>query len=115
MLDDSRLSTRAREIVWDESNTLFLSSATAWEVVIKVQTGRLKLPSSPGRFVMERVALFNLESLPIQLSHALHVETLPMHHKDPFDRILIAQSLVENLPILTSDRLIAQYDVEVIW
>ena len=58
---------------------------------------------------------YGMESLPIELSHALHVETLPTHHKDPFDRILIAQSLVENLPILTSDRLIAQYDVEVIW
>ena len=114
-LDDPRLSGRARGVVWDEGNALFLSPASAWEIVIKLHTGKLKLPASPGHFLPECMSQFAFEALPIKMKHVLHVETLPMHHKDPFGRILIAQSLVENLPILTSDPIIAKYGVEIIW
>ncbi len=113
--DSVRLSRLAREILSDVNNSLLLSAASAWEIAIKAQVGRLKLPSDPARFVAEQLALNGIEGLPIQLSHALHTSTLPAHHRDPFDRLLIAQSQLEGLPILTSDPLITRYAVQVIW
>ena len=115
MLDDPRLPTRARNIIRDRSNALSVSAASGWEIIIKVQRGKLKLPDTPGRFVTNRMSLFGFESLPIDLRHVLHVESLPDHHRDPFDLILAAQSLVERLPILTADRIFPRYGVEVIW
>lgn len=115
ILDDKRLSPRARETIRDPNNTLFLSAASAWEMVIKAQAGRLRLPENPARFIHEQLSLQGIEGLPVQVSHALHVSSLPAHHRDPFDRLLVAQSQMENLPILSSDPLIAQYEVEIIW
>lgn len=112
---DERLSTRAKEWMADGRNTLFLSAASAWEIVIKYQLGKLKLPEDPEKYVLDRMSRHRMEALSIQLTHALHVQRLPDHHQDPFDRILIAQAQVEKLPILTSDPLIARYGVEIIW
>lgn len=109
------MSAAARRILSDGNNALYLSAATAWEVIIKTQIGRLKLPEVASRYVRSRMSHYGIESLPIQLSHVLQLETLPLHHRDPFDRILIAQSQLEDLPILTADRQIAQYDVKVVW
>ena len=114
-LDEARLSPRARRFLGDSSNTLFLSAASAWELVIKAQLGKLKLPHHPDRFIREQLSLNAIESLPVVLDHALQVLTLPDHHRDPFDRMLVAQSRVEKLPILTADPQIRAYGVEVIW
>jgi PIN domain nuclease of toxin-antitoxin system len=113
--DDQKLSGRAREIISDGSNELFLSAATGWEIAIKVQIGRLKLPEEPIRFILEQMRINAIQSLPIQMNHALHVSTLPQHHRDPFDRLLIAQAQLEGLPVLSSDHQLANYQVEVIW
>ncbi len=113
--DDPRLSARAREIIGDGSHTLFFSAASGWEIAIKAQLGRLQLPDKADSFVLEQLSANAFNSLPIQLSHALHILNLPRHHRDPFDRMLVAQSQLEELPILTADPLIAQYQVEVIW
>ena len=113
--DDQKLSGRAREIISDGSNELFLSAATGWEIAIKVQIGRLKLPEEPIRFILEQMRINAIQSLPIQMNHALHVSTLPQHHRDPFDRLLIAQAQLEGLPILSSDHQLVNYQVEVIW
>ena len=99
----------------DVSNTVFFSVASAWELIIKTQSGKLKLGDHTGRFILEQLSLTGMEQLAVTLDHALHVVTLPNYHRDPFDRILIAQSLVENLPILTADGIFARYGVEVIW
>lgn len=115
ILDDERLSPRVRETIRDPNTTLFLSAASAWEMVIKAQAGRLRLSENPARFIQEQLSLQGIEGLPVQVSHALHVSSLPAHHRDPFDRLLVAQSQMENLPILSSDPLIAQYEVEIIW
>ncbi|MBI3666860.1 MAG: type II toxin-antitoxin system VapC family toxin [Acidobacteria bacterium] len=114
-MDEARLSAMARRILGDSSNTLLLSVASAWEIVIKVQAGRLKLPLRPGHYITERTSYYAIESLPIVLSHALQVEALPNLHRDPFDRMLVAQSRVERLPILTADPQIRAYKVETIW
>jgi PIN domain nuclease of toxin-antitoxin system len=92
-----------------------LSVASAWELTIKAQIGKLNLPEPASRYIPDRLSRYAIGSLQVELSHVLRVESLPNHHRDPFDRILIAQSLVESLPIVTADPLIAQYSVEVIW
>lgn len=115
MLDDIRLSPRVREIVRDGNNVLLLSVATVWEVMIKSQAGKLRLPGPPGEFIRECADEFAFINLPIALRHALHLETLPPHHRDPFDRILIAQSQVEDLPILTADSIFSKYGAQVVW
>jgi PIN domain nuclease of toxin-antitoxin system len=113
--NDSQLSRRAHEFIGDNDNSLFFSAASGWEIAIKTQIGKLQLADEPTRFIPQQLALNAIVSLPINLRHALHVFTLPRHHRDPFDRILVAQSQLERLPILTDDPLITQYAVEVIW
>jgi len=113
--DDSRLSSRASAIIKDGNNKLFLSADSGWEIAVKVRLGRLTLPEPLETFVPEQMALNAIESLPIQMSHALHVYTLPDHHRDPFDRMLVAQAQLENLPILSADPQISLYAVETVW
>lgn len=113
--DDPRLSSRAREIIADGDNELFLSAASGWEMVIKAKLGRLHLPDNPESFVLEQLVINAIESLPVQMSHALRVYTLPEHHRDPFDRMLVAQAQAERMPILTADPQIAEYDVQAVW
>jgi len=114
-LDDPQLSASARAIIGDGQNEIFVSAASAWEIAIKVGKGRLVLPESPERYVANRMAHSRFLALPIQLSHALHVATLPRIHEDPFDRLLVAQGQMEGLPILTADPEIARYPVEILW
>jgi PIN domain nuclease of toxin-antitoxin system len=114
-MDDHRLSQKVREIISGRENTILLSAASGWEMVIKARIGRLKLPRNPERFISEQLSINSIASLPIQMSHALHTHTLPNYHRDPFDRILVAQAQLEKLPILTADQLFARYEVKVIW
>jgi PIN domain nuclease of toxin-antitoxin system len=113
--DDTRLSSTARNIIADPGNILLLSAASAWEIVIKVRLGKLNLPEPPETYIPSRLMMNRFESLPIQMAHALQVVNLPALHQDPFDRILIAQSQVEKMPIITVDNKIIQYPVDVIW
>ena len=104
-----------REIISSGENALFFSAASAWEIAIKARLGRLVLSEPVAEFVPAQLASNAIEGLPIALNHALQVGSLPDHHRDPFDRILVAQSQAENLPILTGDPLISQYGVEVLF
>jgi len=113
--DDPKLSSRAREIISNIKNELFFSAASGWEISIKVQIGRLKLPDEPQRFIHGQMRTNAIQSLPILMSHALHVSTLPDHHRDPFDRLLIAQAQLEGFPILSADPQMAKYQIEAIW
>jgi PIN domain nuclease of toxin-antitoxin system len=114
-LEQQRLSPTAREFIADGTNDLVLSAATAWEIAIKHAKGQLELPEIPESYVVLRIGLDGLDPLPIEISHAIRAGTLPPIHRDPFDRLLVAQSQLENLPILTSDPNIARYGVSVIW
>ena len=114
-LDDPRIPNRAREFLADPDNELVFSAASAWELAIKAQLGKLRLPADVGQFIREQLDLNAMVTLSVELSHALYVVNLPLHHRDPFDRLLVAQSRLENLPIVTGDPLIAQYQVETIW
>lgn len=112
--DDPRLSRWAQK-TFTGPNDLWLSVASIWEILIKVQTGRLPLPEPAGPYVVRKLGENRIEVLPIKLDHVLAIEKLAEHHRDPFDRILIAQSTEENLPLITADPIFERYPVEVIW
>lgn len=113
--DQPRLPGGIRAIVENGKNELFLSAASGWEIIIKFQLGRLKLPEDPEGYLIDQIRKNDFQILPIRMPHSLHLLRLPPLHKDPFDRILIAQAQFENMPILTSDPQIARYPVEVVW
>jgi PIN domain nuclease of toxin-antitoxin system len=97
--------------VEDLSNELLLSAASSWEIVIKTQLGRLDLPDDPKRYVPDRMRAIGAKPLPIEHNHALAVSELPLLHRDPFDRILVAQARALRLTIVTADAQIARYEV----
>ncbi|MCX6066103.1 MAG: type II toxin-antitoxin system VapC family toxin [Chloroflexi bacterium] len=109
------LSPTALKVIGDGANDLFFSAGSAWEIAIKTRMGKLRLSSELERFIAEQLTVNAFQPLPIQISHALRVHNLPDHHRDPFDRILIAQAQLENLPILSANPLISQYDIQVLW
>ncbi|MGC2063172.1 MAG: type II toxin-antitoxin system VapC family toxin [Thermodesulfovibrionales bacterium] len=113
--DDPRLPQTVRDIISDGNSELYFSAAGCWEIAIKAQLGKITLPEKPGVFISDQLTLNSIQSLPIQSSHALNVFNLPPLHRDPFDRILVAQAQLENMPIITSDALIALYQVKTIW
>lgn len=112
--DPDRLSHRALDLLRDTDNDLLLSAATAWEIAIKHALGRLKMSGEPAEVVSEWIRRSGVIPLPILHSHALAVASLPHHHADPFDRLLVAQAQLERVPILTADRAFEGYQVEVI-
>jgi PIN domain nuclease of toxin-antitoxin system len=93
----------------------WFSVASIWEVIVKSRTGKMSLPLPVGPFLTSELKASGVRILPITLDHVLRVETLDLHHRDPFDRMLIAQGLEEKIPIVTSDPLFARYAAEVIW
>jgi len=109
-----RLAPGTRKLLTRSDNELLLSAASAWEIGIKHGLGKLRLPDTPERAVPELMASTGVVPLPVLHRHALRVATLPPKHRDPFDRLLVAQAQIEDLPILTSDRSFRLYDVKVI-
>jgi len=98
----------------DGRTRLLLSAASAWEIAIKWAIGRLPLPEPPTTYVPSRMLRSGVSGLPVEHAHALRVATLPSHHRDPFDRLLIAQAQIESVPIVTGDPRFDEYDVPVI-
>lgn len=109
-----RLRTGAIDMLNDRRNTIYLSAASVWEVVIKHARGKLQLPVPPAEFVPSRMARDGITGIAIEHAHVLQVTHLPLHHHDPFDRIIIAQAQVEGWPIMTADSWFNAYEVEVI-
>jgi PIN domain nuclease of toxin-antitoxin system len=113
--DASQLSRNAKDFISDPDNQIFFSVASAWEIIIKVNTGKLNIPEEVGTYITSRVTDNRFKVLGIELAHVIQVAKLPDLHRDPFDRIILAQSQVMGIPIITIDRLIVQYDVAIIW
>ena len=109
-----RLSVRAKAIVSGARHELVLSAVSAWEITIKHALGRIDLPADPVEYVTSRMAQTAVVPLAITHAHALHVARLPPLHRDPFDRLLVAQAQLEGLSVLTTDRQLAAYDVSII-
>ncbi len=110
-----RFSSEALEVLSDGRTELFLSAVSCWEIAVKYGLGKLPLPALPGEYVPTRMKASRTRGLPVQPPHALRVAELPPHHRDPFDRLLVAQSQLERLPLVTADRQLESYDVELHW
>ena len=111
---DRRLSRRARLAMEAPDAELCLSAASVWEMAIKAGLGRLKLPAPVAEYIREKAA-GGFRILPVEWMHAAAVETLPFHHRDPFDRLLAAQSIAEAIPLVTSDPAFKPYGVNIVW
>ena len=113
--DHANLSGLARRSIANPANEVYLSAASAWETSIKYSLRRLNLRVPPEEYVPEQRRLHRVEPLPISEASALQVGKLPNLHRDPFDRLIVAQAIVESLAIATPDSLIEMYPVAVVW
>jgi len=113
--DDERLSPRAAALIAEPSNEVLVSAATAWEVVVKSALGRVEVPTPVDRFLTAQIEANAFIPLPIHMRHALGLAALPQIHRDPFDRILVAQAVAEDLTIVSRDRVMDGYPVTVEW
>lgn len=112
--DDTRLSQTAAELLESEHDVL-VSLVSLWEIAIKSSLGKLRLPAPYAEFVAQQILLNEIDILPIQIDHLTSVSQLPFHHRDPFDRLLVAQSIVEELPIVSVDTMLDAYAVKRLW
>ena len=113
--DVERIHARPRQLIAEAREELYLSAASSWEISIKWALGKLRLPEPPVRLVPKALVAQRIRALPITHAHALAVSALPLHHSDPFDRLLIAQAQAEGMTILTADRHFQAYEVEILW
>ena len=113
--DDPQLSVPARQAVAASENEVYVSAASAWEIAIKMALGRLRAPADLEGFFAEEMRRSAFRPLCMHVGHGLAVRALPDHHRDPFDRILVAQAQIERVPIVTADPMISRYGVETIW
>jgi len=112
LIAQPKLNHWALKLLEDSSSELYLSAVSSWEITIKVGTGKLVLPEKPAEFVTRAMRFMSLQSLDITHIHALAVGALPDHHRDPFDRLLIAQARTERMTILTDDVVFQRYEVD---
>lgn len=113
--DDPALSSTAKGLIQAAESTIFLSSASIWEMAIKVSLGKLDMPSPFDTFVKEQLSENAIRLLDIKPEHTGIIATLPFHHRDPFDRLIIAQSLHEKLPIIGRDAVFDAYGIDRRW
>lgn len=112
---DENLSQNAREAFLNVDNTLYFSAVSYWEICIKYSLGKLELAENWNKIFDREMTVNNIKWLPIEKVHSQGIITLPMIHRDPFDRLLIAQARAEGMALLTADSKIRQYDIQTIW
>jgi PIN domain nuclease of toxin-antitoxin system len=111
--DEAKLSNRVRDLL--PAAEVWISVASIWEIITKVQVGKLDLPGPVGDYVAAKLRANGVSVLPLTFDHVRRLEQIPLHHRDPFDRILVAQSVAESMPLVTADPQLKKYSVEVIW
>lgn len=112
LMDHEKLSSTLKEKICDETNIIFVSAVSTWEIMIKKSLGKLKIPNNFESALVEA----RFELLPIRVSHTMEIENLPEIHSDPFDRLLIAQCKIEGLTLITQDKTIMKYDnISILW
>ncbi|MCY7376392.1 MAG: type II toxin-antitoxin system VapC family toxin [Pyrinomonadaceae bacterium] len=109
-----KLSAKRLQLLEDENNTLFLSLASLWELQLKIMPGKFKFPKSLSEIIQDQRRINDLRILPITAEHIYELEKLPFHHKDPFDRLLIAQAIVEDYTLVTDDPQLSAYSAKLI-
>jgi PIN domain nuclease of toxin-antitoxin system len=115
MADDPRIAKGARKLLSDRSVSLLWSVASTWELAIKASLGKLRLPEPLGVYLRGRLTQQGVSVLLVTQEHASAVAELPMHHRDPFDRMLVAQAMVEGLALVTGDPAMRAYSLNLIW
>jgi PIN domain nuclease of toxin-antitoxin system len=113
--NDSRLSLMAQELYLDAGNDIFFSMASIWEMAIKSSIGKISFESNLEDFVEDHIKGNNIEILKIELPHVLRIERLPFHHRDPFDRLIIAQAIEDNISVIGNDTEFDKYKVNRVW
>ena len=113
--DAPELSRKARAAIASADNQCFLSLASSWEMAIKLSLGKLRLPDAIERFIPQQLAEHGFSQLQIDFRHVARVASLAFHHRDPFDRLLVAQAMEEKLSLVSADRQFAKYGVKRIW
>jgi PIN domain nuclease of toxin-antitoxin system len=113
--DDPKISNEVRALIFDVENTKYVSAVTAWELSIKASLGKLRLHSHLDKFFSKYTAENYFEVLPIELMHIYQTEHLPHHHKDPFDRLLVAQAKTESLQLISADTAFDAYGIKRVW
>ncbi|MBI2806529.1 MAG: type II toxin-antitoxin system VapC family toxin [Planctomycetes bacterium] len=113
--DDPSLSAAAKKLIENAANRKLVSVASCWEIAIKAGLGKLKLGEASATYIPAALAQTGFELLPISVAHAIGVESLPFHHRDPFDRLLVAQSIGEGFPIVSSDAFLDAYPIKRLW
>lgn len=113
--NDPLLSEVASASITSVRNECFVSLASCWELAIKTSIGKLRLSKPVERFIPEELAANDFQLLPIDFRHVAKVETLPFHHRDPFDRLLVAQSLIEKMTMVSADGVLSRYGVKRVW
>ena len=112
---DKQLSAKSSQIFSDTDNELFFSMASFWEICIKVSIGKLQLSDNWDTLIKDELTYNSIKLLPISEPHCLQVIQFPFYHRDPFDRLIIAQAVVEEMQIMTADNIFSQYEVKTIW
>ena len=115
LLQDHRLSATAKQVLTSREHELYFSLVSLWEIAIKMKIGKLNTVGSSVTYLRDEMVEYNMELLPIRYEHILQLERLPLHHAEPFDRLLIAQAVADSLPILTHDEKFPLYPVKLIW
>lgn len=113
--ESNKISSTVKNLLMDEGNTIFISFVSVWEIQIKSQLGKLELNVPLAKLIQDQQSINRFQLLPISLNHIYFLENLLHHHKDSFDRLLIAQSIIEQMPILSVDKLFDLYSVQHIW
>lgn len=112
IMGDARLTAPARSAIESSANEKYLSAASAWEIAVKMGIGKLKLAEPFGVLIPREIAGNGFGYLPIELSHVALLTSLPLHHRDPFDRLLVAQSMAEKMALVSSDAVLDQYGIQ---
>jgi PIN domain nuclease of toxin-antitoxin system len=113
--DDPQLSDPAKRLIEDESSQPFLSAASLWEIAIKISLGKLNLKQPYEIFIPQQLTMNGIGILNITMEHTAAVATLPFHHRDPFDRLLVVQSKIENMPLVSVDSILDMYGITRVW
>lgn len=106
-----RIAPQVLSLLEDPAHELYLSAASSWEIAIKYRLGKLSLPTPPTKYVPSRMTASGVKGLAVEHAHALHVSELPPLHRDPFDRLIVAQGILESMTIASGDSKVLQYDV----
>ena len=112
---DKRLSETARKIFLDQENSLFFSMTSLWEMCIKISLGKLSLKGGWLKTIQDEMKINAIHWLPIEMQHCAELTKLPFHHRDPFDRMLIAQAMVEDMLLLSRDVRLSDYEITRVW